>query len=188
MNKIININDTILKTEHLLLRRWKYDDLDDFFSYASVNGVGQMAGWIPHKNKNETKRILDYFINNKETFAIEYKNKVIGSIGIDKYNEKYFPEFNDLKCRELGFVLSKDYWGRGFMPEALTEVIRFLFEDINLDIIMCGYFIWNNQSKKVQEKCGFIHYKSIKYKASNNVIENLNCTILTKKEWLKYKL
>ena len=31
--------------------------------------------------------------------------------------------------REKGYVLSKDYWGKGLMTEAVTEVIRYLFED-----------------------------------------------------------
>ncbi|MFR4476439.1 MAG: GNAT family N-acetyltransferase [Ruminococcus callidus] len=38
------------------------------------------------------------------------------------------------------------------MPEALKEVIRFLFENANLDVIFCGHFLWNEQSHRVQEK------------------------------------
>ena len=69
-----------LKTSRLLLRPWKMSDLDDFYEYAKVDGVGQMAGWLPHKNKEESKQVLTKFIENKITFAIVYDNKVIGSI------------------------------------------------------------------------------------------------------------
>lgn len=69
------------------------DDLDDLYAYASVDGVGQMAGWKPHESKEESQIILDMFIGHKKTFALEYQGKVIGSLGIEQYNEDHFPEF-----------------------------------------------------------------------------------------------
>ena len=68
MNVKIDISETILKTDRLLLRPWSQEDLDDFFEYASVDGVGQMAGWVPHSNKEVTKTILEHFIQGKKTF------------------------------------------------------------------------------------------------------------------------
>ena len=50
-----------------------------------------MAGWKPHESKEESKIILDMFISHKKTFALEYQGKVIGSVGIEKYNETHFP-------------------------------------------------------------------------------------------------
>ena len=44
MNAEIDISKTILKTERLTLRPWRQEDSDDFYEYASVDGVGQMAG------------------------------------------------------------------------------------------------------------------------------------------------
>ena len=153
MNPEIDISNVILKTERLLIRPWRQSDLDDFYSYASVDGVGQMAGWKPHESKEESKIILDMFISHKKTFALEYQGKVIGSVGIEKYNETHFPEFKNKKCREIGYVLSKEYWGQGLMPEALKEVIRFLFENANLDVIFCGHFIVNIGIRVPIQKC-----------------------------------
>ena len=48
MNKPIDISNVIIQTERLILRPWKEADLNDFYEYASVDGVGQMAGWVPH--------------------------------------------------------------------------------------------------------------------------------------------
>lgn len=70
-----------------------------------------MAGWYPYKNKEESKTILNDFLKGNKTFAIVYKknNKVIGSLGIEKYkHEDKLTEFNSLLGRELGFVLSMD--------------------------------------------------------------------------------
>ena len=184
MNPEIDISNVILKTERLLIRPWRQSDLDDFYSYASVDGVGQMAGWKPHESKEESKIILDMFISHKKTFALEYQSKVIGSVGIEKYNETHFPEFENKKCREIGYVLSKEYWGQGLMPEALKEVIRFLFENANLDVIFCGHFLWNEQSHRVQEKSGFKHYAFDTYETAFGTTEENEVNILKREDWV----
>ena len=104
------------------------------------------------------------FIKEDKTFAIVFKknNKLIGSIGVEKYGfEDKLTEFNSYYGREIGYVLSKDYWGKGIMPEAVGAVIDYLFNDLNLDFLTCGYYDFNNQSKRVQEKCGFKPYRKL---------------------------
>ena len=178
MNASIDISGIILKTERLTLRPWTLNDLADFNEYASVDGVGQMAGWLPHKNMEESLDILKKFIDGKKTFAIKYDGKVIGSLGIEKYDEEELPEYSEKLGREIGYVLSKDYWGRGLMPEAVGAVIKYLFEVVKLDFIVCGHFADNSQSKRVQEKCGFKHLKLIKYETRYGAIKDTWVTIL----------
>ena len=164
MNAEFRINGMILETDRLILRPFQLSDLDNLYEYASVEGVGEMAGWKHHQNKDESKKILDMFISEDKTFAIFHKDdhKVIGSIGIEKYGmEDKLSEFENYRGREIGYVLSKDYWGRGIMFEAVSAVMDFLFQTINLDFILCGYFCFNNQSKRVQEKCGFQPYRRL---------------------------
>ena len=163
MNVAIDVSNVVLKTSRLIIRPWELSDLDDFYEYASVDGVGQMAGWEPHKNKEKSLEILKMFIEEKKTFALEYNGKVIGSLGIERYPENVFKEYQHLKGREIGYVLSKDYWGQGLMPEAVKEVIRYCFEELNLDFLACGHFLSNYQSQRVQEKCGFVHAKQVKH-------------------------
>ena len=86
MNAKIDISDIVIKTQRLTLRPFKEDDLEDFFEYAKVDGVGEMAGWNHHKTIEESKVILDIFLAEKKTFAIEHNGKVIGSVGIENYN------------------------------------------------------------------------------------------------------
>lgn len=162
MNAEIDITGVVLKTERLVLRPFCLDDLDDFYEYAKVDGVGQMAGWLPHKNKEESARILRSFIEDKKDFAIVLDRKVIGSLGIKKYGlEEKLTEFDGYKGREIGYVLSKDFWGQGLMPEAVKAVMEYLFERLDFDFLLCGYYDFNKQSKRVQEKCGFKPYRRL---------------------------
>ena len=164
MNANFEIGELVIETERLILRPFKQSDLYDFNEYASVSGVGEMAGWKHHETIEKTQEILDMFIKEDKTFAIVFKknNKVIGSLGVEKYGlEDKLTEFNGYYGREIGYVLSKDYWGKGIMPEAVGVVIDYLFNDLNLDFLTCGYYDFNNQSKRVQEKCGFKPYRKL---------------------------
>ena len=185
MNAAIDISNTVLHTERLTLRPWRESDLEDFYAYASVDGVGQMAGWKPHENRAESQRILSRFIANKRTFALEYQGRVVGSLGIELYDEEAFPEFADKRCRAIGYVLSKDCWGRGLMPEAVKEAIRYLFEEVELDVLFCGRFLSNRQSGRVQEKCGFRHYAYDCFETQLGTVEEHEIRILTKEDWIQ---
>ena len=44
MNADFRINGKVIKTERLILRSFKQTDWEDFYEYASVEGVGEMAG------------------------------------------------------------------------------------------------------------------------------------------------
>ena len=134
MNAPIDVTDIRIETDRLILRAWCESDLEDFYEYARVDGVGQMAGWLPHKDMDESKRILNMFIGEKKTFALELKesSKVIGSIGLETRDADLgIPE--DLMGREIGYVLNKEYWGRGLMPEAVKAVINFCFAELHFD-------------------------------------------------------
>ena len=164
MNANFAISELIIETERLVLRQFKQSDLHDFYEYASVEGVGERAGWKHHENIQKTQEILNLFIEEDKTFAIVFKecNKVIGSLGVEKYGmEDQLTEFNGYYGREIGYVLSKDYWGRGLMSEAVKAVIDYLFNVLDLDFLTCGYFDFNHQSKRVQEKNGFKPYRKL---------------------------
>ena len=156
MNAVINLKDVVLETDRLVLREWKENDFNDFFEYASVDGVGQMAGWQPHKNLEESAAILKMFIDGRKTFAVVLKenNKAIGSVGIEKLSTEV-DGYENMTGREIGYVLSKDYWGQGLMPEAVKVVINYCFETAGCDYLLCSCSPQNRQSARVMEKCGF---------------------------------
>ncbi|MBE6989283.1 MAG: GNAT family N-acetyltransferase [Ruminococcaceae bacterium] len=186
MNANIDISSVVLTTERLILRPWQLGDLQDLYDYASVDGVGQLAGWRPHKYRWQSLEILRRFIDEKNHFAVEYRENglVIGSLGIERYEEARFPEFDGMRCREINYVLSKDYWSRGLTSEAVQTVIRYLFTEVGLDAILCGHFNSNNQSARVQEKCGFRYYATGRVTTQRGTVKDQIFDILTKEDWL----
>ena len=187
MNADFKINGLVLESERLILRPFCPEDLDDLYEYASVEGVGEMAGWQHHESKEKSKEILRMFIDEDKVFAIVLKEsgKVIGSLGVEKYGlEEKLTEFDGYLGREIGYVLSKAYWGKGLMPEAVCVVIDYLFGTLNLDFLTCGYYDFNSQSKRVQEKCGFKPYRRLKKETRMGTSESgiLNLLINPKKD------
>ncbi|WP_250675522.1 GNAT family N-acetyltransferase (plasmid) [Paraclostridium ghonii] len=145
----------ILNTERLILREWRESDSFDLYEYAKSDLVGPNAGWKPHKSEDESKEIIKMFINNNDTYAIVLKseNKVIGGIGL--HNRKPDEKLKNLEQREIGYVLNPTYWGNGYAPEAANCLLNYAFNELNLDLIWCGHFDFNSNSKRVSEKCGF---------------------------------
>ena len=158
----VDVTDVRIETPRLILRPWQETDVDDFYEYARVDGVGQRCGWLPHENLEKSRILLQMFMEEKKTFALELKEngKVIGSIGLETRDADLgIPE--DLMGREIGYVLNKDYWGRGLMPEAVKAVISYCFTELDFDWLTCGHFVWNDQSRRVVEKSGFRYVKDV---------------------------
>ena len=157
----IDVTNVKIETPRLILRYWKESDLDDFYEYAQVKEIGEMAGWKYHESIEESKQILEQFMLDKNILAIELKSngKVIGSVGFHFSWANKDEKLKSLKVKELGYVLSKDYWGNGYMPEAVNATIKYCFEVLELDALTVGHFLNNMQSKRVIEKCGFEYVK-----------------------------
>lgn len=141
-----------LETERLTIRPWVVDDAGDLYEYARDPEVGPAAGWAPHAGPEVSAEIVRHFIERGDVWALELKEngKVIGSVGLhgDRRRE-------GVEARMVGYVLSRDYWGRGLMTEAVRRVMRFAFEEMGLAILSVSHYPFNSRSARVIEKCGF---------------------------------
>ncbi len=76
----------VLRMERLVLCQLRESE--------SMNGVGEMAGWASHKTREEMQAVFTAFVIGKQMLAVNHGGKVIGSLGIEKYDEDKFPEFS----------------------------------------------------------------------------------------------
>ncbi len=165
MNKKYKVSQNELITSRCILRSPNIEDLNNFYEYASVEGVGETAGWPHHKSIEESKRILQMFIKEDNNYVIEdsLTNQVIGTIGAREIDCKL--DSNELYAIELGCVISKDYWGKGIAVEVTEALIQHLFTAHNVDVIILGHFTSNFKSKRVMEKLGVLFYDIVDYHA-----------------------
>ena len=97
----------MLETERLLLRKWTEEDADSLFEYAKDPEVGPIAGWPPHRSREESLDVIRNVLNGRECYAICEKGnpKAIGAIELilNRHNDT---ENHDEEC-ELGYWLGK---------------------------------------------------------------------------------
>lgn len=176
-----------LETERLILRRWEESDGEDLYKYASNPDVGPIAGWAVHTSVENSREIIKGVLSEPETYAVVLKETghPVGSIGLmlGKASNIGIPDTEG----EIGYWIGVPYWGQGLIPEAVREIMRYGFEELNLEKLWCGYFDGNEKSKRVQEKCGF-HYHHTSENvpcALEGVLRTEHITCLTKEEWLE---
>ena len=145
----------VLMTRRLVLRRWNQKDAEDLYRYACDPDVGPIAGWPPHKSIDESRAVIRDVLNGREAYAICLKEdgRAIGAIELKLNGHTDLTDRED-EC-EMGYWLGKPFWGRGIVPEAVTEMLRRAFEDIGMQKVWVGYYEGNSKSKRVQEKCRF---------------------------------
>ena len=148
----------MLETERLILRNFKESDLEDYWEYVQMENVGPRAGWPAYTDKEKARERLIYETSKPTQFALVLKseNKVIGSVELmectkDRYSNLEIEE----GAKEIGAVLSEKYWGHGYMPEAVKEVMRYAFTELDVQIIYCSHAKANINSSRLQDKCGF---------------------------------
>ncbi|MDF3000111.1 MAG: N-acetyltransferase [Bacillota bacterium] len=172
-----------IETERLLLRDWSIEDVDDLYDYAKNPNVGPHGGWKPHESKVESLEIMQsLFIDKYDSWAIVHKEtgKVIGSIGYESDARR--PGIN---CRELGYAMHEDYWGRGIMTEAAKAVIRHAFLKMDVPMIAIYRSPLNERSGRVIEKCGFTFEGTLRnaYKIYDGTVRDVNCYSMLKEEF-----
>jgi [ribosomal protein S5]-alanine N-acetyltransferase len=143
-----------LKTDRLLLRKLSIADAADMFEYASDSEVTKYTSWATHQAIADSQEFLESVIAKYETgqpmdWGIEHKRdrKLIGTCG--------FASWNCTHARaEIGYVLSRQYWGQGYMTEAVKAVICFGFHVMMLNRIQATCMVENPASARVMQKAG----------------------------------
>lgn len=178
-----------IETERLILRPWKESDAEDLYTYAKDPDIDPIAGWQPHKSVEDSLHIIRTVFAQPECYAVCLKtdNRAIGSIALMLNGNTELTDRDD-EC-ELEYWIGKPFWGNGYIPEAAKALIRHGFLKLRMNIIWCGYYEGNEKSKRVQEKCGFTHYKTHPhlYISLMREIRTGHITRLTRAEWLTRK-
>lgn len=179
----------ILETSRLLLRPWEESDAQDLFEYAKDPRVGPIAGWPAHKTVQDSLDTIRTVFSVPYVFGVVPKEvgKPVGAISLQLGSNSNFP-LPDTEG-EIGYWIGVPYWGQGYIPEAVKELLRWGFADLHLDKIWCGYFEGNQKSRRVQEKCGFTYHhtnQDILWSLTGETkTEHISC--LTRQDWAASK-
>ncbi len=147
-----------LETERLLLRRWRESDAEEAFAHwMNDPDVTKYLTWTPHGDIELTRALLKMWEEESGEphiyhWAIVLKegNVLIGDIAVLRADE--FQERGT-----IGYCMGKAWWGKGIMTEALSEVLRYCFEEVGFFRIDGEHAAENLGSSRVMEKCGLAY-------------------------------
>lgn len=152
-------------TKRLILREWAVSDADEMFDYARDPEIGPSAGWAPHGDVGESRRVIEMFSESSDeiyAMVLRETGKVIGSIGL--HDRVPIGMQSSARSREIGYVLTKSLWGNGLVPEACARLIIHAFGDDLADEVWCGHYSFNGKSRSVVMKTGFRYVETIRKK------------------------
>ena len=163
----MNKGTVTLETERLILRKIKLSDDNDIFNcWTSDYNVSKYVTWNPHKTKEETKKLTNYWVNDYDNdysyrwlVVLKNTNETIGMIDVVAKNLQYM-------TAEVGYCYGSKFWGNGYATEALKIVINYLHSE-GFHVVYAQHFNSNIASGKVMKKAGMEYEGLLKSRVIN---------------------
>lgn len=175
-------------TERLLLRAPQLSDAVHIYHLARDRRVSEMLLNMPHPyERYEAEAWVERARARIESgdglplvILRRADGQLIGSVGL-------WPNYLHRRA-ELGYWLGVDYWGRGYMSEAVQALIDFGFAELGLNRIFATYFTNNPASQRVMLKCGMT-FEGIQRQAVIKWGEarDLGMCAILRQDWLRRK-
>lgn len=144
----------IIETERLILRRFVSEDAPVMFrNWAGDREVSKYLTWNVHRSVADSECVVNMWLaryNDMDTYnwAIVLKElgEPIGSIDVARIYES-------IDSAEIGYCIGKPWWNRGFVTEAFSAIIPYLFE-VGFNRLDAAHAVKNPASGRVMQKCG----------------------------------
>ncbi|BDU25911.1 GNAT family N-acetyltransferase [Flavobacterium sp. GSB-24] len=145
----------VVETERLILDEVNDGDVKEVFELRSNP---ETMKYIPRPLVKDREDAMEHIKMIKEkienntgiNWAIRLKDnsKLLGIIGFYRLQPENYRA-------EIGYIILPEFQGKGLVPEAVTRLIKFGFEDLRLHSIEAVIDPENYASEKVLQKCGF---------------------------------
>lgn len=144
-----------LWTDRLVLRELTKEDAEGIFACFSNENVTRFYGQETLEGIEQAESFVDFFSNSYREkrgirWGIERREAegIIGTIGFNAWSPKH-------KRAEIGYEIHPIHWRKGYTSEALSTVLSYEFEKLDLNRIGAVVFTENEASNKLLLKAGF---------------------------------
>ncbi len=140
-----------LRTERLILRRYRSEDADDLYRYLGTDpAMYEYSGWNPYATLELARETVRGFIDSYDdehvySWVMDIDDVIVGTIGAYDYEDDHI---------ETGFSVVKGWQGRGLATEALKKVLQYLTENEGIPRVTAWCAAENTGSQKVLERAG----------------------------------
>lgn len=185
MDKRVFFSFPQIETERLVLRKLERSDSEVIYSILSDEKAMIYYGIYPIESIDIAQWFINQYISGffSETIirwgiTLKSTGQLIGTCGYQGLNE-------GASRAELGYELKPEFWGKGYMHEALSHVIQWGFEQFDLNRIEALIYPENRASENVVRQLGFtFEGKLAEYAYFRESYTDLNLFRLLKREYL----
>ncbi|WP_223588428.1 GNAT family N-acetyltransferase [Neobacillus bataviensis] len=175
-----------LGTKRLKLIEITHKHMDRIYEILSLEEVTRFYGTDPFILQAEATRLIDMFQKNfhekrgiRWGIKLKENQRIIGTIGLNVLNLKN-------KRAEIGYELHPAFWKKGYAFEAINEVLRFSFGQLDLYRIGAVVYPENEASLHLLRKIGFTNEGLLRgYIRQNDQNHDTYVLSLLKSEWTK---
>jgi len=146
------VSEVQLETDRLIMRAWRDDDFGPYLELCQDPEVMRFLGGKTFE-RLECWRHMAFMVGHWQLlgfgpWAIEEKatGQFVGRVGF--LNPEGWPGF------ELGWTLSRKFWGRGYATEAARRALAYAFEEMGKDHVISLIDPQNESSKRVADRLG----------------------------------
>ena len=175
----------VFETKRLFLRGVRLEDAasyeKNFVDYKVVQHLSHKVPW-PYPKGGVKEFLQKEVLPNQGLtrwfwvfFLKENRDEVIGSIELLK----------NAQPGNRGFWLARQYWGKGFMTEAIAPVTDYAFEHIKFEKLIFAHAVGNDRSRRIKEKTGALYVGKQLEKFVNPNYKEVELWELTKQAWEK---
>jgi RimJ/RimL family protein N-acetyltransferase len=146
---------TDLRTQRLVLRQWRDDDLDPF---AALNADPEVMRHFPAlMSREESDALAEQQLDRIAErgwglWAVEVVDGApfVGFVGLaqPRFDAHFTPAV------EVGWRLAREHWGSGYATEGARAALAYGFDDLGLDEIVSFTTVANARSRRVMERLG----------------------------------
>lgn len=155
----------VLETERFILRKLETEDAQEVFDYFSKDEVTKYYDLESFTDIKQAVELIERWGMRFEEekgyrwgIALKENDKIIGSCGYHNWDKEHFKA-------EIGFEVAPAFWRKGVMSEVIKPVLKFGFENMELNRIEAFYDPENIASKTCLEKAGFVYEGTLRQAA-----------------------
>lgn len=145
-----------LETDRLFLKNIEISHRDFIFSQFSDEVVNKyLFDAEPLTDINGADEIITFYIQPEP--RLQHRWVIVRKSDGVKMGTCGFHCWNQTDCKvEVGYDLKEEFWGNGYIQEAMKEIIAFAIAEMNIKELIACIYIDNQRSIRLVEKLGFI--------------------------------
>ena len=174
----------IIITERLILREVKKDDVNDIFTcWMRDEDVSRYMYWKASNDISKVEEFVQFELEqidndkwNRWIIISKDTDEMLGTCLVFWNEDDLTPHW------DVSYNLGKKYWGKGYITEAMFEVMKYAESSLHMKECITSYAKVNEASANLLHKLGFVEEKEISYECSGGeiVTDGIQCRYTAK--------